>query len=187
MLKGEWRSTYKKLLAKCSSFEHDTYTNRIVHSLYSHDIWKNAHTIGITISRHPEIETKGIIERAWKESKNIVIPKCEPRTHKMEFYYYRPNTVLESVYSGLKEPLPDKENKVDSSQIDVMIVPGLVFSKAGYRIGFGGGYYDRYLASFNGTKISLSYTIQIRDDIPVDKFDIPVDYLFTDQGVIHCG
>ena len=187
MLKGEWRSTYRRLLAECPSFERDTYTNQIIESLYNHDIWKNAHTIGVTISTHPEIETKGIIERAWKEGKNIVIPKCEPRAKQMEFYRYQPNTILESVYSGLKEPLPDKGNKIDSHKIDVMVVPGLVFSTAGYRIGFGGGYYDRYLTSFDGIKISLAFTMQIREDIPVEEFDIPVDYLFTEQGVIHCG
>ena len=187
MTKGEWRSTYKKLLAECSSIERDTYTCQIEKKLFSHDIWKKAHTIAITISRHPEIETKGIIERAWKEHKNVVIPKCDPLTHAMDFYYYRPNTILESVYSGLKEPIPDKGNKADHSQIDMMIVPGLVFSKAGYRIGFGGGYYDRYLASYKGTKISLSYSKQINNDIPVADFDIPVDYLFTNLGVIHCG
>ena len=187
MLKGEWRSTYRRLLAEYPSLKRDTYTYLIAESLLNHDIWKNAHTIGITISRHLEIETKGIIERAWKESKKIVIPRCEPRTNQMEFYTYQPNTILESIYSGLKEPIPDKKQKVESDQIDVMIVPGLVFSRTGYRVGFGGGYYDRYLASFDGIKLSLAFTMQIRDEIPVEEFDIPVNYLFTEQGVIHCG
>ena len=187
MLKGEWRSTYRRLLAEFPSVERESYTYQIAGFLYNHHIWKNAHTIGITVSRDFEIETKRIIERAWEEGKNIVIPKCDPRTNQMEFYMYRPNTVLESVYNGLKEPVPDKEQKVGSGKIDVMVVPGLVFSRTGYRIGFGGGYYDRYLASFEGKKLSLAFTMQIRDDIPVEEFDIPVDYLITEQGVIHCG
>ncbi|OCA86394.1 5-formyltetrahydrofolate cyclo-ligase [Pradoshia sp. D12] len=187
MLKGELRSTYRSLLAEFPSYERDTYTSKIVEYLFSHDIWKNAKTIGITISRHPEIETKEIIERAWKEKKNIVIPKCYPHTKHMEFYDYRPNTILESVYSGLKEPRPDKTQKIESDQIDIMVVPGLLFSTTGYRIGFGGGYYDRYLASFYGIKLSLAFMMQIRDDIHTEEFDIPVDYLFTEQGVINCG
>jgi 5-formyltetrahydrofolate cyclo-ligase len=187
MLKGELRSTYRRLLAECPTYERDTYTYQIVESLYNHEIWKNAQTIGITISRFPEIETKGIIERAREEKKNIVIPKCYPETKEMEFYHYGPDTILETVYSGLKEPRPDKGQKAESQQIDVMIVPGLVFSSTGYRIGFGGGYYDRYLASFCGIKISLAFTMQVRESVPADGFDIPVDYLFTEQGVINCG
>lgn len=187
MLKGELRTTYRRLLMECPSDERDTYTNQIIDSLCQHDIWKNAHTIGITISRFPEIETKGIIERAWKEKKRIVIPKCEPNTKQMDFYTYDSSTVLESVYYGLNEPSTDKEQKVEPGKIDVMVVPGLIFSTAGYRVGFGGGYYDRYLASYHGMKISLAFKMQVRSDIPTEEFDIPVDYIFTDQGVINCG
>lgn len=187
MLKGEMRTTYRRLLMEYPACERNTYTKKIVESLYQHDLWKNAQTIGITISEFPEIETKGIIERGWKEKKNIVIPKCKPRTKQMDFYTYNPGTVLESVYYGLKEPRADKEQKVEPGKIDVMIVPGLIFSKAGYRVGFGGGYYDRYLASFHGIKISLAFTMQVRDDIPTEEFDIPVDHIFTEQEVLNCG
>ncbi len=187
MLKGELRSIYRRRLAECPSYERDLYTYKIVEYLCNHDIWKNAKTIGITISQYPEIETKGIIEKAWKEKKNIVIPKCHPHTKQMEFYHYDSNTILESVYSGLKEPRPNKTQKLESEQIDMMIVPGLIFSTAGYRIGFGGGYYDRYLAEYHGVKVSLAFMMQIRDDIHTEEFDIPVDFLFTEEGAITCG
>lgn len=79
---------------------------------------------------------------------------------------------------GVEEPLVFE--KVVKDEIDLLIVPGLIFSSEGYRIGFGGGYYDRFLKDFQGPTVSLAFGEQIRDDWQPENFDIPVAKIITD-------
>ena len=72
---------------------------------------------------------------------------------------------------------------MDVSQIDLIHVPGLVFTTEGYRIGYGGGYYDRYLEHFSGHTLSTTYPCQIQDFIP-EKHDIPVQEVLIDEGTL---
>ncbi len=115
----------------------------------------NASTIAVTISRGLEIPTRPVIEQAWEEGKQVCIPKCDPDTKKMQFRTYQTDDQLETVYAGLLEPVIEKTKEVKPSQIDLMIVPGVCFDTDGFRIGFGGGYYDRYLSDYKGKTVSL--------------------------------
>lgn len=87
-------------------------------------------------------------------------------------------------YFGLDEPDVKKTTPVKKDAIDLLIVPGLVFTKKGYRVGFGGGYYDRYLTDFTQPTVSLVHTKQFVEDFPIEPFDIPVQYLVTEKGII---
>ena len=76
---------------------------------------------------------------------------------------------------------------MDPSEVDLIIVPGVAFDKCGYRIGYGGGYYDRFLSNLDHvTKISLAFNMQLIDKIPTDHFDIPVNYIITEKEIINC-
>ena len=79
---------------------------------------------------------------------------------------------------GVEEPLVQQQ--VEKSEINLLIVPGLIFSSQGYRIGFGGGYYDRFLTTFQGQTVSLAFSEQLRDDWQPAEFDIPVKKIITD-------
>jgi len=84
---------------------------------------------------------------------------------------------------------PKKEyvREISSEEIDVVLVPGLIFREDGFRIGYGGGYYDRFLRDAKSVvKIGLCYEMQIYEDIPVDIYDIPVDYIITEKRIIDC-
>lgn len=65
----------------------------------------------------------------------------------------------------------------------ICIIPGIVYDKKGYRIGYGGGYYDRYLSSFKGTKVGVAYTDFIANSVPHGRFDLAVDVLITERGI----
>ncbi|MGM9951635.1 MAG: 5-formyltetrahydrofolate cyclo-ligase [Lysinibacillus sp.] len=142
-------------------------------------------TIAVTISGFPEVETRHIIEAFWEMGKTVAVPKCEPGTRNMTFYAIADFSQLEKVYMGIEEPIVDRTEYVAKEQIDVMIVPGVVFDEAGYRIGFGGGYYDRYLPGFKGEKVSLAFEEQVVGSIPAASHDIPVDIILTDRKRIH--
>jgi 5-formyltetrahydrofolate cyclo-ligase len=87
---------------------------------------------------------------------------------------------------GLFEPITDETLSVKKNEIDLQIVPGLVFSDEGYRIGFGGGYYDRYMSDYNGATLSLAFVTQTSHKIPVEGHDIPVSKIITEVNEITC-
>ena len=143
--------------------------------------------IGITLSAFPEVETWILIEELWKLGKKVAVPKCEPSTRSMNFYEIVSFDQLEVVYMKLREPIVSVTQRVNAAQIDVLIVPGVVFDRNGYRIGFGGGYYDRYLSGYTGVTISLAFDCQVVENVPVETFDIPVDCIITESERILCN
>lgn len=160
----------------------------IERTLYTHlfesNLWKSAHSIGVTISRGFEWETRTIIEQAWKDQKTVHVPKCYPDEHQLVFYQLHSYDQLETVFYGLQEPKPEERYKVRKNVIDLLLVPGVVFNKQGYRIGFGGGYYDRFLSDFPNHTLSLISEMQLVDDLPVEDHDVAVQHLITENGFI---
>ena len=162
-------------------YEHRSYT--IAQKIFKDPLWQFAQSIGITISSPPEVDTFQIIRKAWDEGKQIVIPKCLPKERKMNFRKLERFDQLESVYSGLLEPIESKTDLVEPSDIDLLIVPGIAFDSEGFRMGFGGGYYDRFLQSFKGNTVSLAFQEQIVSNLPREDHDIPVEKIITDETI----
>ena len=142
-----------------------------------HPFYQEAKIIASYLSFPHEFQTQGLIEQALKDGKKVLIPKTYPKG-RMDFVVYNPQQLVKTSF-GLLEPQGDLE-VVDASQIDLIHVPGLAFTREGYRIGYGGGYYDRYLKHFTGHTLSTVYPCQIRDFIPEDH-DIPVQEVLIDE------
>ena len=139
--------------------------------LLLHPFYKEAKTIATYLSFPHEFQTARLIEQAQKDGKTILIPKTHPHG-KMDLVLYEPEK-LERNSFGLLEP-QGEAIILEPSQIGLVRVPGLAFNTSGYRIGYGGGYYDRYLEHFTGHTISTLYPCQIQDFHP-DPHDIPVE------------
>lgn len=176
--KKKVRKKIKTSLEQLTDEKRVEYTKQISTKLFDLNEWKQAKLIGITISIPPEVPTLHIIEQAWSEGKEVAIPKCYPEDKTMLFKKITTFDQLESVYSGLLEPV---ENTVKAipEDIDLLIVPGLAFSRDGYRLGFGGGYYDRFLSSYKGSTVSLAFECQLIDELPTELHDIPVHLVVT--------
>lgn len=183
MSKNRLRSEYLRLLADYPKDKRSKNTYHLTDSLVNHALWKEHHSIAITLARYPEIDTHAIIERGWTEGKQIAIPKCRPKTREMDFYLYEEGMELETVYNGLLEPIPGKAKIINPKDIGLMVVPGLAYTSQGYRLGFGGGYYDRFLSSYSGVTLSIAFSEQVTDYLPVESFDVPVDWLLTEKGL----
>ena len=149
----------------------------LTEGLLQHPFYQETNTIATYLSFPHEFQTQGLIEQALKDGKKILIPKTYPKG-RMDFVVYNPQQLVKTSF-GLLEPQGDLE-VVDASQIDLIHVPGLAFTREGYRIGYGGGYYDRYLKHFTGHTLSTVYPCQIRDFIPEDH-DIPVQEVLIDE------
>ena len=143
-----------------------------------HPFYQEAKVIATYLSFPHEFQTQELIEQALKDGKKVLIPKTYPKG-RMDFVVYNPQQLVKTSF-GLLEPQGDLE-VVDASQIDLIHVPGLAFTTEGYRIGYGGGYYDRYLKHFSGHTLSTVYPCQIQDFIP-EKYDIPVEEVLIDEG-----
>lgn len=157
---------------KCLSKEEKQSMNDwLTEQLLQHPFYKEAKTIATYLSFPHEFQTARLIEKAQKDGKTILIPKTYPHG-KMDFVLYEPKK-LERNSFGLLEPQGDF-TIVETSKIDLIHVPGLAFNPSRYRVGYGGGYYDRYLNHFPGHTISTLYPCQIQDFHP-DPHDIPVE------------
>ena len=146
--------------------------------LLQHPFYQEAKVIASYLSFPHEFQTQELIEQALKDGKKVLIPKTYPKG-RMDFVVYNPQQLVKTSF-GLLEPQGNLE-VVDASQIDLIHVPGLAFTTEGYRIGYGGGYYDRYLKHFSGHTLSTVYPCQIQDFIP-EKYDIPVEEVLIDEG-----
>ena len=186
MNKKEMRKKVNTTLTEITIEQHRDFSENIKKRLLREKSIKEAKTIALTISKYPEVDTLNIIEELWGLGKKVVVPKCDPSDRSMTFYAITSFEQLETVYMDLKEPIIELTQMVNRHEIDVIIVPGIVYDFRGFRIGYGGGYYDRYLKNYDGTLISLAFTVQLTHQVPKEAHDIPVDIIITEQDRIDC-
>lgn len=147
---------------------------------------KVAKLIGIYMSFSSEVDTKDLIEQLLMLGKNIVIPRIYNNIE-MEFYKVNSiNDLKNKNILGILEPENNKENKASKDDIDLMIIPGICFDLEKNRVGFGKGYYDRYLKNLNIKKIGICFDEQLLtgDTIATNKYDIKMDKIVTNKRII---
>lgn len=185
MTKKELRQQMTERLKKLSKPEYEQKAYQIAETLSDTVEWQQNDVIGITVSRFPEVDTWQLIRRAWEQNKNVAVPKCHPQTKMMSFHKLERFTQLEESFFGLFEPIEDATEEIPKESIGLLLVPGLIYNAKGYRVGFGGGYYDRFLAEFSGDTISLAFSCQLVDKLPIEKHDIPVSKVITEEEILH--
>ena len=114
------------------------------------------------VSTPIEVDTLEIIRRALADGKKVAVPRCVPGTRDMEFYWINGVEELEPGTFGVLEPRPDPKRKVTDFSNGLCLVPALCYDWRGYRLGYGKGYYDRFLAGFGGHMIGVCYSDCIR-------------------------
>lgn len=171
--------------AQISKRERKQISKQLQEELFKSDLWEKAETIGVYLSIGSEWDTRKIVEQALLEGKNVAVPKTVPDMKELIFYQITDPSQTMTGHFGLEEPIVEETTALDKDAIDLLIVPGLVFTREGYRIGFGGGYYDRYLTDFIHTTVSLVHTNQLIDTFEIEPFDIPVNYLITENGIMN--
>ena len=144
--------------------------------------YKRANTIFVYVSFGSEVETKRFIERIISDGKYAVIPKCDTKSHTMHTFKIDSLSQLKKGAYGIEEPCEDCV-EVLKEHIDLVVVPGLCFDLKGNRLGYGGGYYDRFLADFKGFTVGLSYNECIADIVPADEYDCRLDLIISADGV----
>ena len=177
-MKSKLRKQVLQEMKTLSQEQKQAMDRALTERFLKHPFYQEAKTIATYLSFPHEFQTQELIEQALKDGKKVLIPKTYPKG-RMEFVVYNPQQLVKTSF-GLLEPQGDLE-VVEPSQIDLIHVPGLAFTREGYRIGYGGGYYDRYLEHFAGQSLSTIYPCQIQDFNSEDH-DIAVQEVLIDEG-----
>ena len=138
------------------------------------DIYKNSNCIALYYSMKSEVDTKELIKESLELGKKVVLPRIINK-NKMIFISVNSDTNYEKNSYGVLEPIGEEE-----SNIDLIICPGVAFDKDNNRLGYGRGYYDKYLKDKDIYKIGICYKEQLVDKIDIDDFDIKMDMVITD-------
>ncbi|MEG0328600.1 MAG: 5-formyltetrahydrofolate cyclo-ligase [Erysipelothrix sp.] len=145
------------------------------------NVLREAHHVGIYVSFNDEVDTHRLIQTLLELKIKVSVPKIEDKL--MNFYEIESLAQLEPGHFGVEEPVA--RNLTNPDYIDLMIVPLLAFNRSGYRVGYGKGYYDKYLKNINPYKIGIAYDFQ---EVAVDfqeVHDVALDAIITNKGVIH--
>ncbi|MBQ8797891.1 MAG: 5-formyltetrahydrofolate cyclo-ligase [Oscillospiraceae bacterium] len=136
------------------------------------EAYKNAKTIYGYLPYNQEVRTVPMLSRALRDGKRVAVPKVYG--NEMKFIYMTDLTQVEVGYAGIPEPTAD--GPVADDPTALVLMPGLAFDKEGHRIGYGGGFYDRFLAlEPEHPTVALCYAFQMLPELETEEFDIPVD------------
>jgi 5-formyltetrahydrofolate cyclo-ligase len=143
-----------------------------------------AGTILLFYSFGSEVETSGVAEHVHRAGRRLLLPYLEAGA--IEAAEVRPGDPLTPSTYGPKEP--SRRVAVEAGEVDLVITPGLAFDRRGRRLGYGGGYYDRYLARLrpDAVRVGIGFSVQVVDDVPAGRTDERVHMVVTDAEVIDC-
>lgn len=150
--------------------------------------YAEAATVLTYVSVSSEVSTRMFIEGALRDGKTIAVPRCLPG-HRLEFVAISSLEQLVAAPFNLLEPAKDLPALTESQMNNaICIVPALLVDTKGYRLGYGAGFYDRFLSTYSGKKICLAYQQNLsRKMLPHTEFDVPVDMVITESGVLACA
>lgn len=186
--KNKIRKEFKALRREMEPSLKKEYDKKICGKFLSLTSYRFADSLLLYAPLKDEINIYAIAEDALKKGKTVAFPRCDDHAHTMTYYIIKELSDLTEGSYGIMEPdpsLPVYDPERSQSENSVCFVPALVFDKSGYRLGYGKGYYDRYLSSgYRGAKMGVCYSACIVDLLPRGKYDTAVDFLVTEKGVV---
>ena len=146
----------------------------LAQQFYASEAYKNAKTIYGYMPYNQEVRTIPMMEQALKDGKRVAIPKCYGDT--MKFIFIDDLSKVEKGYANIPEPIADEPVADDTTAL--VLMPGLAFDPQGHRCGYGGGFYDKFLAAEpDHPTLALCYEFQMLPSLETEAHDIPVDYV----------
>lgn len=188
-IKNELR---KKILTKRMALPDRVLANKstvIIKTVLKMREYQQAGQIMAYVDFRKEVKTGEFIIRAIQAGKKVSIPKSliEGREIMPALLLDYPADLAPGAY-GILEPHPDCLRPVNPLELDIVIIPGVAFDKSGNRLGYGGGYYDRFLMRTRKDciRLALAFEFQIQADLPADRHDVPVHIIVTEERLIRC-
>jgi len=193
--KRKLRQEFLKKRDNLSRDEIGSKSEKIEKRLFALPEFQRAKTVMFYVSFRSEVETEKMIRNALKLKKKIVIPVVHGEKIVVSEIKNLKKELTKGSF-GIKEPKKEFRRRVNQKEIDIVVVPGVVFDKRGGRLGYGRGYYDRFLRSKSIRSrmsrsrqcalIGLAFDLQIARKIPLVKGDMKVDKIVTESGIVDC-
>lgn len=187
MNKSEFRSKILKERDKLTKDEIRLKSKTIFDKVTSMKDYQDAEYIMAFLSFSTEVDTHGFIQESLDLGKKVLIPITFPEKNEIKVSEIRSFEELELGYYNILTHKEAHLRFTDPSLIDFILMPGVVFDQEGYRVGYGGGYYDRFLANIDKKvlKLAVAFDLQIVDRVPRDSYDIPVDIIVSEKRVLE--
>lgn len=178
-LKKEIRAEVKKRRREASAEQIRKKSDAICEQFLTLSEYKEAKIVFAYMDCKNEVQTKKVIEQCWADGKVVAVPKVFGEI--MKYYAITSYEDLENGYFGIQEPKHEQLKEVICED-GLMILPGVAFDENRHRVGYGGGFYDRYLEAHpNMKKIAFAFEFQMFEEVPFEKFDIQPDKIITEN------
>lgn len=179
--KKELRKLFEATRKTLTVNEKSYFDSKIFTFLVNSELYRNAELLLVYVSYNGEVDTLRIIKRAFLDGKKVAVPYCHG--NEMEFLIINSFDYLSKGKFGILSADPNKCETVVDFQNTLCIVPALSFDVYGNRLGYGGGYYDRFLSKNSIETVGLCYERCISHSIPNEKFDIVINFILTENGL----
>ncbi len=192
MVKLDKKSIRKEIMEKRSKLTWEIIKEKshiIEERLFNLEEYQKSNFIFSFISFKDEVHTHEIIKNSLNMGKRIGVPVTVIKPRKLLVSELKDfEKELEIGYYGILTPKKEYQRILSPNIVDLVLVPGVAFDVEGYRVGYGGGYYDRFFSSLKKDviKIGLCYDLQILSQVPRDPYDIPVDLIISENRLIYC-
>jgi 5-formyltetrahydrofolate cyclo-ligase len=152
------------------------------------EIYQRARSIHVYASWQDEVDTHALLGVMLHEGRRVALPKIQPQSRTLAHYFIDDIAALTPGAYGILEPHEDRGAKPATALevFDLVIVPGLAFDRRGHRLGYGVGYYDRFLLGISAPKVGFAFAAQIVNHVPAAPHDRRVDFIVTESEVIIC-
>lgn len=159
------------------------HSKQIAEQLLQSSFYKECTHICVYDAFRNEVSCKYIITQALQDGKCVYLPVTDKACKTMEFYQITEDTIYREGNYGIREPEFDEKSKILQDKA-LILMPGLAFDQNKHRLGYGGGYYDKYLALHDEhITMALCYDFQIVDELPCEDHDILPDYIVTESEI----
>lgn len=184
MTKKEFRKKYLSLRNEIPVSQKQIFDNLLTNKILSMEEYRNAENILLFASVGSEVDTRSLFEESIRQNKKVYFPKCIDG-ERMEFYRVFSKEDLTNGRYGIPEPSGRAEKYSSHSKSDLAVIPAIAVGRDFSRLGYGKGYYDRFLKDFNGITVCPVYPQLLCGTVPNDEFDIPQKIIITTDEIIR--
>lgn len=176
-----FRDEFKKIRDSIPKKSRDQFGKRIAEKLIACSLFRKAKTVGLYLHKGSEVQTTEILKSCHQLGKRVAAPKLLKKNSSIQFFLIARG--LQDCKKGAYDIPEPQENcpLVPKRQLDILIVPGIAFDRKGFRIGYGGGSYDRFLQTGKAPTVGFSYERTLTRSLPKGKKDIPLQYVITEK------
>lgn len=187
--KGELRARLLKLREEMNPGEAKRGSAAVCGALGVDPVFQEAGSILFYMPHKGEVDLRPLMERSWREGRQVILPRSVPRLRELELYRIKCFGEVAPGAYGIQEPVPAPGNRIAPETLDLVVVPGIGFDREGYRLGYGGGYYDRFFAENGGkaVRIGAAYPFQLVPTVYPESHDQLLHGVATPEGVRWVG